>query len=208
MKIGGPLGFTGVRRMEARFGGGGLDWLDGIDRRIAAAMRRWGHPLLRWSLGIVFIWFGLLKPLGASAANELVERTVYWLPPEIFLPLLGWWEVAIGVCLLVRPLTRLALLLLFVQMPGTFLPLLLLPEVAFARFPFVPTIEGQYIVKNLVLISAGLVIGGTVRPAAPDPNRRRAARRDGAPLSATTPAVAEVAVDAVGDRGPGAGGGR
>lgn len=191
--------------MDERFGGGGLDRLDRldrIDRRIAAAMRRWGHPLLRGSLGIVFIWFGLLKPFGVSAADELVERTVYWLPPKVFLPLLGWWEVAIGVCLLVRPLTRLALLLLFLQMPGTFLPLLLLPEVAFERFPFVPTLEGQYIVKNLVLISAGLVIGGTVRPAS---DRRRMPRADGAVQEAKTPAVAEAAVDAIGDRGPGAG---
>lgn len=145
---------------------------DRVDRRIATEMRRWGHPLLRWSLGIVFVWFGLLKPFGVSAADDLVARTVYWLPPDLFLPLLGWWEVAIGVCLLVRPLTRLALLLLFLQMPGTFLPLILLPEVVFARFPFVPTLEGQYIVNNLVLISAGLVIGGTVRRAEPAPKRR------------------------------------
>ena len=139
------------------------DAFDRLDRRIAGEMRRWGHPLLRWSLGIVFIWFGLLKPFGVSAATDLVERTVYWLPPDFFIPLLGWWEVAIGVCLLFRPLTRVALLLLFLQMPGTFLPLILLPEIAFERFPFVPTLEGQYIIKNLVLISAGLVIGGTVR---------------------------------------------
>ncbi|MDP9363700.1 MAG: DoxX family protein, partial [Chloroflexota bacterium] len=150
------------------------DAFDRLDRRIVSEMRRWGHPLLRWSLGIVFIWFGLLKPFGVSAATELFERTVYWLPPDFFIPLLGWWEVAIGVCLLFRPLTRVALLLLFLQMPGTFLPLILLPEVAFERFPFVPTLEGQYIIKNLVLISAGLVIGGTVRRPEPAPGAARA----------------------------------
>jgi len=150
------------------------DAFDRLDRRIAMEMRRWGHPLLRWSLGIVFIWFGLLKPFGVSAATELVERTVYWLPPGFFIPLLGWWEVAIGVCLLFRPLTRVALLLLFLQMPGTFLPLVLLPEVAFGQIPFVPTLEGQYIIKNLVLISAGLVIGGTVRRPEPTPEAAEA----------------------------------
>ena len=98
-----------------------------------------------------------------SPAQELVERTVYWADPAIFVPLLGWWEVAIGVCLLVRPLIRVAILLLFLQMPGTALPLLLLPEVCFIEAPFALTLEGQYIVKNLVLISAALVIGGGVR---------------------------------------------
>ncbi|MFT5623099.1 MAG: putative membrane protein YkgB, partial [Bacteroidia bacterium] len=52
---------------------------------------------------------------------------------------------------------------LFVQMPGTFLPLVLLPEVCFTQFPLGLTLEGQYIIKNLILISAALVIGGQVR---------------------------------------------
>ena len=47
-------------------------------------------------------------------------------------------------------------------MPGTFLPLVLLPEICFTNFPFGLTLEGQYIIKNLIIISAGLVIGGTV----------------------------------------------
>lgn len=133
------------------------------DRSIARWMARWGPPCLRLSLGVVFIWFGLLKPLGMSPAAELVERTVYWMDPKLFLPFLGWWEVAIGVCLLVRPLVRLAILLLLLQMPGTALPLVLLPEVCFVKVPFGLTLEGQYIIKNLVLISAALVVGGGVR---------------------------------------------
>jgi uncharacterized membrane protein YphA (DoxX/SURF4 family) len=126
-------------------------------------MAKWGPPCLRVSLGIVFIWFGILKLLGMSPAEELVERTVYWFDPVVFVPLLGWWEVTIGVCLLVQPLIRVAILLLFLQMPGTALPLLLLPEVCFTEAPFGLTLEGQYIVKNLVLISAALIIGGAVR---------------------------------------------
>ena len=119
--------------------------------------------LLRLSLGIVFIWFGALKPLRISSADELIERTVYWLDPDIFIPLLGAWEMAIGLCLLIHPLIRLGILLLFLQMPGTFLPLVLLPHVCFTRIPWAPTLEGQYIIKNLVLISAAIVVGGTVR---------------------------------------------
>lgn len=129
-------------------------------------MSRAGVPLLRWTLGIIFIWFGALKPFGLSPAQELVSNTVYWVDPAWFVPLLGWWEVAIGVGLLFRPLIRPAIALLFLQMPGTFMPLVLLPEVCFTVFPFGLTLEGQYIIKNLVLIAAALVVGGTVRNSA------------------------------------------
>ncbi len=134
-----------------------------FDRRMASWMEYYGHRLLRYSLAIIFIWFGLLKPLGMSPAADLVANTVYWFPPDVFLPILGWWEVAIGVGLLFRPLVRMALCLLFLQLPGTALPLLLLPDVCFSKFPIGLTLEGQYIIKNLTIISAAIVIGGTVR---------------------------------------------
>ena len=134
-----------------------------IDPLIAGWLHRHGHFFLRVSMGVVFIWFGALKFTGISPANELVAQTVYWFPPEVFIPILGFWEVAIGVCLLIRPLIRVAIFLLLVQMPGTMLPLVLLPQVCFTQFPFALTMEGQYIIKNLVLISAAIVIGGTVR---------------------------------------------
>lgn len=134
-----------------------------VDPVIADWMQRRGLIILRISLAIIFIWFGALKTVGMSPAAELVRNTVYWFPPDIFIPLLGYWEIAIGVCLLFRPLIRVAILLLFLQMPGTMLPLVLLPDVCFTSVPFGLTIEGQYIIKNLVLISAGIVIGGTVR---------------------------------------------
>jgi uncharacterized membrane protein YkgB len=125
-------------------------------------MHKYGFLLLRYSLAIIFIWFGILKPLGLSPAAGLVERTAYWFSPEWFLPVLGWWEVAIGVFLMFRPTVRLALLLLFLQMPGTFFPLILLPDVVFTSFPFGLTLEGQYIIKNLILIAAAIAVGGTV----------------------------------------------
>jgi uncharacterized membrane protein YkgB len=137
--------------------------LDEIDRHISGWMERYGYFILRISIGIVFIWFGILKPLGISPAEQLVRGTVYWIDPDIIVPLLGWWEVAIGVTLLFRPLVRIAILLLFLQIPGTFLPLVLLPEITFTHFPYGLTTEGQYIIKNLIIIGAALVIGGTVR---------------------------------------------
>jgi hypothetical protein len=112
-----------------------------------------GVPFLRFSIGIVFI----------SPAYDLVAATVYWLKPEIIVPMLGVWEVAIGVCFLIPPLTRLGIFLLALQMPGTFLPLVLLPKVCFTVFPFGLTLEGQYIVKNLVIIGAALVIGAGIK---------------------------------------------
>lgn len=137
--------------------------IERIDRTIAHWMRTWGVFLLRMSLGVVFIWFGVLKPLGLSPAQALIERTVTWADPAWFVPLLGVWEVAIGACLIIRPLVRFAILLLFLQMPGTVLPLVLLPDVTWQVAPYAPTLEGQYIIKNLVLISAAIVVGGTVR---------------------------------------------
>ncbi len=133
-----------------------------IDRWNARIMHKYGFVFLRYSLAIIFIWFGILKPLGLSPASVLVEKTVYWISPEWFIPILGWWEVAIGVFLLFRPTVRIAIFLLFLQMPGTFLPLVLLPEITFTTFPYGLTLEGQYIIKNLILIAAAIAVGGTV----------------------------------------------
>ena len=136
-----------------------------IDRVILERMRRWGEPAARVSLFIIFFWFGILKPLGVSAAAPLVVKTVGWMPVlsgEQWLGVIGWWEVVIGVCFLFRRTTRAAILLLFLQMTGTFMPLFILPEITFQEngIPFLPTLEGQYIIKNLIIISAALVIGG------------------------------------------------
>jgi uncharacterized membrane protein YkgB len=137
--------------------------IETLDRRIAGWMRAYAPTFLRLSLAIVFIWFGGLKVTGGSPAEELVKRTVYWFDPRWFIPTLGAWEVAIGVCMLWRPLIRVSIGLLLLQMPGTFLPLVLLPEVCFTKIPWVPSLEGQYIIKNLVLISAAIAVGGTVK---------------------------------------------
>ncbi len=137
---------------------------DELDIFITKFMSKWGITFLRYSLGAIYIWFGILKPFGLSPAQELVENTVYWFDnPKTFVPILGWWEVVIGLTMCIKPLIRVSIFLLFIQMPGTFLPLILLPEVCFSNFPFGLTLEGQYIVKNLIIISAALVVGSTVR---------------------------------------------
>jgi len=131
-------------------------------------MGHWGTFAVRISFGIIFIWFGILKPLGLSSAEPLVIATVPWLPVfegGTWVEIIGWWEVAIGVAFLFRRTIRIAIALLALQMVGTFMPLIFLPEITFqaGRLPYGPTLEGQYIIKNLMIISAALVVGGTVR---------------------------------------------
>lgn len=141
---------------------------DRLDRGIGRFMRRWGTRGLRIALAVVYVWFGILKPLGLSPADQLVERTVAHLPPfspKTWVVVLGCWEVLISVTILFRRTQRLAIGLLLLQMIGTFLPLVLLPEVTFQpeRYPYAPTLVGQYILKNLLFVAAALVVGGTVR---------------------------------------------
>lgn len=141
---------------EARF--------DRIDRAITNWMARYGLLVLRIGLGIVFLWFGALKLVpGLSPAEDLVRSTTAFVDPDWFIPLLAVWEMAIGLGLIVGKFMRLTLLLLFMQMPGTALPLFVLPEAVWTSFPFGLTLEGQYIIKNLVLIGSAIVLGGTVR---------------------------------------------
>ncbi len=151
--------------MQQSFKPAGLaERFDRIDRVITRLMARYGLVVMRVGLGIVFFWFGALKLVpGLSPAEELVRNTVYFIDPDVFVPVLAVWEMLIGLGLLTGRFMRLTLLLLFLQMPGTALPLLLLPEVAWTVFPYGLTLEGQYIIKNLALIGAALVLGGTVR---------------------------------------------
>ena len=143
--------------------------LEALDVKITAAMARWGLPLLRISLGIVFLWFGALKLFpDLSPAQGLATKTISVLtfgvvPPAVSLPVLAIWECVIGLGLLAGVRLREVLLLLFVQMAGTLTPVFLFPGEVFTRIPYAPTLEGQYIIKNLVLVAAGIVVGATVR---------------------------------------------
>lgn len=133
-----------------------------MDYNISAWMDKYCQPLMRISLALIFIWFGLLKPLGMSPEEELIKRTVFFFPPDLVLNMLGCWEVAIGIGLLYKPLYRVSLFLLLIELPGTFLPLVVLPDICFNSIPFGLSLEGQYIVKNLFLIGAAFVVGGKV----------------------------------------------
>ena len=141
---------------------------DALDRRIAGFMRHWGVMALRVALAVIFVWFGALKPLGLSPAESMVRGTVQWLPifdPGTWVIVIGWWEMAIGATFLFHRTVRIAIALLALQMAGTFMPLVMLPHVVYqpGQAPYALTIEGQYVVKNLIIIAAALVVGGTVR---------------------------------------------
>ena len=119
--------------------------------------------------GCCVFWFGFLKFFpGLSPAQELATRTIEILTfglmrPQLSIYLLATWECLIGLGLITGWFMRATLLLLFLQMLGTITPVFFFPHEVFTRIPYAPTLEGQYIIKNIVLISAGLVIGATVR---------------------------------------------
>ncbi len=137
---------------------------DRLDSAITRWMARYGLKVLRIALGVIFFWFGALKFFpGLSPAEDLVRDSTFFVNPDWFYPVLAVWEMVIGLGLIFGIFMRVTLLLLFLQMPGTFLPLIVLPERVWTYFPYGLTIEGQYIFKNFVLIGAGLVLGATVR---------------------------------------------
>jgi uncharacterized membrane protein YphA (DoxX/SURF4 family) len=154
---------------------------DRTDRRITGWMAEHGMLLLRIALGVVFFWFGALKLIpGASPAEAIAGQTIERLTgglvaAETAVPVLAIWEVAIGVGLFIGRGMRITLLLLFVQMLGTITPLFLFPSETFTHFPWAPTLEGQYIIKNVVIVAAAIVLGATVRGGelTAEPPRRR-----------------------------------
>lgn len=159
--------------------------LDYWDALIVGWLARNGIGLMRISLGIVFFWFGAQKLFpGVSAAEQLAGKTIFkltlgHLEPATSLPVLATWECAIGLGLLSGLFPRVILLLLFGQMMGTLLPLFFFPAETWARFPYAPSLEGQYIIKNMVLVTAAMVVGATVRGGrlVPDPKAAKVAEK-------------------------------
>lgn len=156
-----------------------------LDTQITNWMARHAVRLLRLSLGIIFLWFGVLKFFpGVSPADELATRTISVLSfglvePHVSRPVLAAWETAIGLGLISGVWLRGVIALLALQMLGTVTPLVLFPEQTWRVIPIVPTLEGQYIIKNMVLVSAALVIGATLRGGAviADPEAAKQASR-------------------------------
>ncbi len=143
--------------------------LEKAEKAITGWMAKNGLMLLRISIGIIFFWFGFLKFFeGMSPAEDLAIKTIdkltfNLLPDKVIIYGLAVWEVLIGIGLIINRFMRATLLLLFLQMLGTFTPLFLFPQEVFYIFPVSLTIEGQYIVKNIILISGAIVLGANIR---------------------------------------------
>lgn len=140
-----------------------------VDKDVTRWMANHGISLLRFSIGIVFFWFGFLKffenmsPAEALAIKTIDTLTFHLIHDKVIIIGLAIWETLIGLGFIFNKFLRATLVLLFLQMLGTFTPLFLFPADMFNVFPFSLTLEGQYIIKNIVIISAGIVIGATVR---------------------------------------------
>lgn len=140
-----------------------------LDQHITRWMARHGMTMLRISIGIVFLWFGIIKFIpGLSPADELATRTISTLTfglvtPDLSRPVLALWEVVIGLGFITGLYMRAIILLMFAQMIGTVTPLFLFPGEMFTVFPIAPTLEGQYIIKNIIIVSAAIAVGATVR---------------------------------------------
>lgn len=138
-----------------------------VDVQLIHFFRRVSVPLARFGLFIIFFWFGLLKVIGLSPASGLVqslfENTIPWMEFSTFLIFFGLFEMLIGVLFLIRGVERIVIPLLFIHMITTFMPLFLLREETWSGL-LVPTMEGQYIIKNIALIAAAVGIAAHLHP--------------------------------------------
>ncbi len=139
--------------------------LEGRVARLETLVGRVTVPALRMSLGLVFVWFGVLKVVGDSPVAGLIGATVPWIDPVLLVPALGWLEVVLGLALLAGRPRRLALLAAAAHLSGTFLTFVQAPSLVISDGnPFLLTANGEFVLKNLVLICAALVLLGRSRP--------------------------------------------
>jgi putative oxidoreductase len=142
---------------------------------LGQAASRYTIPLMRISLGVVYIWFGALKVFDATPVGQLVARTLPFLPEKFVVPALGVFEVLLGLGLIVGRYLGIVALLMCGHLSGTFLVLVTQPQEAFLHGnPLMLSMTGEFVVKNIVLITAGLLLA--TRPRVPEPRhaRRRA----------------------------------
>lgn len=139
----------------------------GLDRAIINVCTTCSPWFSRFSLFLVYFWFGILKVVAESPANPLVssllEKTLPFMTFETFIVLLGVFEVLIGILFLLPKFTRVVIPLLTVHMITTVMPLILLPQIAWSA-PFVPTLEGQYMIKNILIIALAIGIVSHLHP--------------------------------------------
>ena len=132
-----------------------------LDDLVLNTLRRWSITALRLALGSIFLWFGALKLFGNSPVASLIQETYSFMPINAFVLVLGVWETVIGLGIILKRALRWVLILLCIHLMGTFSAIWFNPRIFFVRgVPFCLTVDGEFVVKNLVLITAALVIAG------------------------------------------------
>lgn len=143
-----------------------------LSQRALTLLERVAPAMVRLSLGLVFVWFGALKAAGDSPVLALVSATLPWAEPQLLMPVLGAVEILLGVGLLLGRAQRLLLLLLAAHLSGTFLTFVVAPDLIFQHgSPLLLTADGEFVLKNLVLISAALLLVARVQPTRQVPTR-------------------------------------
>lgn len=141
--------------------------LENFDLRLIRLAKDFFMPIARFGFFVVFFWFGILKVIGLSPASGLVQRlfesSIHFMSFDLFIVLFGVFECLIGVLFLIKGMERIVILLLFIHMIMTFGPLVLLRGETWSGI-MVPTLEGQYIIKNVVLIAAAIGIAANLSP--------------------------------------------
>lgn len=127
-------------------------------------MPKYVEVVSRFAIFLIYFWFGYLKLFDSSPANALVESLLQTTLPVItfdqFIVSLGLYEILIGIVFLIPGKEKLGLALLIPHMFTIFMPLILLPAITWKSF-LVPTLEGQYIIKNLLIIAVALNLAST-----------------------------------------------
>ncbi|MBA3956845.1 MAG: hypothetical protein H0X51_00410 [Parachlamydiaceae bacterium] len=137
------------------------DTVKQVEKTAIKQMRQWGIWLLRVSLGIVFFWFGLLKIFNVSPVQHMIEKTyTFTVERPEYIIFLGIIEVLIGLGLIFKVYLKTTLILLWLQIAGILLSVFFHPPLFFNGNPFFLTLEGEFVVKNLIILAASIVIGG------------------------------------------------
>lgn len=132
-----------------------------IDLILISEMHEWGIPALRIAIGIIFLWFGILKMIGMSPVVGFLAQTYPLLSSEVGVWALGLIETVIGAGLCFRRMLKLSLVLLWFQLLGTLGTFFLAPSAMFqGGYPLFLTFEGEFVLKNIVFFAASMVIAG------------------------------------------------
>lgn len=119
----------------------------------------WLLYALRIALGIIFIWFGFQKFLGFNSVYQLMTNSITpFIAAGIGLKLFGILEILIGIFILFHVLPTLTYIILTLHLLGTFTPFLFGTELMFDPYFPILSLNGEFVLKNIVLILTGLLI--------------------------------------------------